>query len=136
MLCWTDWQDKVVDVGYETIILDQLGMLMMWSSYLQVSMDFESWQRVGSSLVIEEYGVQYNPTKTVCIFYSKKDTREKTRIELYGTALQWVDMVKHLGNYLDANTKEKKSDIEKERRTYTKGEQYVSVHRQEFRCCC
>ncbi len=54
----------------------------------------------------EEYGVQYNPIKTVCILYSKKDTGEKPRIELCGTALQWVDMVKHLGNYLDANMKE------------------------------
>ncbi len=54
----------------------------------------------------EEYGVQYNPTKIVCILYCKKDIGEKPRIELCGTALQWVDMVKDLGNYLDANMKE------------------------------
>ncbi len=54
----------------------------------------------------EEYSVQHNPTKTVCILYSKKDTETKSITELCGTALQWVDMVKHLGNYLDANMKE------------------------------
>ncbi len=54
----------------------------------------------------EEYGVQYNPTKIVCILFSKTDTGEKPRIELCGTALQLVDMVKHHGNYLDANMKE------------------------------
>ncbi len=31
---------------------------------------------------------------------------EKPRMELCGTALQWVNMVKHIGNYLDANMKE------------------------------
>ncbi len=41
-----------------------------------------------------------------CILYSKKDTGQTPRIELCVTALQWVDTVKHLGNYLDANMKE------------------------------
>ncbi len=40
------------------------------------------------------------------MLYSKKDTGENPRIELCGTALQWVDMVKHLGNYLDTNMKD------------------------------
>ncbi len=34
------------------------------------------------------------------------DSGEKPRIDLCGIVLQWVDMVKYLGNYLDTNMKE------------------------------
>ncbi len=50
-----------------------------------------------------EYGVQYNPTKKVCILYVRKTPKE---ISLSGTEFKLVDTVKHLGNYLDANTRE------------------------------
>ncbi len=53
-----------------------------------------------------EYGVQYNPTKTVCILYARKAPKENPKISLNGTELKLVDTVKHLGNYLDANMRD------------------------------
>ncbi len=35
-----------------------------------------------------EYGVQYNPTKTVCILYARKTPKEKPKISLNGTELK------------------------------------------------
>ncbi len=63
-----------------------------------------------------EYSMEYNPKKTVCVLFSKK--KKKTpEVRLNGVPLQWVDNVKHLGNYLDSDLKEmtevrmKRSDL-------------------------
>ncbi len=56
-----------------------------------------------------KYGVQYNPTKTVCILYARKTPKEKSKISLSGIELKWVDTVKHQGNYLDANMKKRET---------------------------
>ncbi len=48
----------------------------------------------------EEYGVQCNPTRIVYILYAKKASNDKSRVDLCGTKLQWVNDVKHLGNYV------------------------------------
>ncbi len=48
-----------------------------------------------------EYGVQYNPMKTVCVLYARKTLKEKPKMSLSGTQLKLVDTVKYLGNYLD-----------------------------------
>ncbi len=53
-----------------------------------------------------EYGVQYNPTKTVCILYSRKSLREKPKITMCDTEIKWVNKVKHIGNYLRSDMKE------------------------------
>jgi hypothetical protein len=60
-----------------------------------------------------EYGVQYNPTKTVCILYARNNITEKPTIKLCGTELKWVDTVKHLGNYLDCRLREKTEIVRK-----------------------
>ena len=61
----------------------------------------------------EEYGVQYNPTKTVCILYARKMPIEKPSIKLCNTELQWVDSVKHLGNYYESRMTEKTEVLRK-----------------------
>ena len=51
-----------------------------------------------------EFGMVYNPKKSVCILFSK--ARRKTDlpdINLYGTPLEWMTCVKHLGNHLIQN---------------------------------
>ncbi len=57
--------------------------------------------------------VQYNPTKTVCLLYARKAPKVKTRVDMCNTELQWVNTVKHLGNYLDSNLSEKSEIIKK-----------------------
>ncbi len=57
--------------------------------------------------------MQYNPTKTVCILYARKAPKVKPRVDLCGTELEWVNTVKHLGNYLDSNLSEKSEIIKK-----------------------
>jgi len=65
----------------------------------------------------EEYSVEYNPIKTVCVAFSRRKVRVKPDIYLSGQKLRWVDSVKHLGNHLGANLSEskeitmKKSDL-------------------------
>ncbi len=44
--------------------------------------------------------------KTVCILYARKTPKEKPKISLIVTELKWIDTVKHLGNYFDANMRE------------------------------
>ena len=44
----------------------------------------------------KEYGVKYNPTKTVCVRFSKKEG-SAPEIHLSGTPLKWVKSVKDLG---------------------------------------
>ncbi len=48
----------------------------------------------------EEYSVEYNPTKTVSVLFSRQKIVHKPDIQLCGSTLKWVDHVKHLGNYL------------------------------------
>ncbi len=61
----------------------------------------------------EEYGVQYNHTKTVSMLYARKASKMKPRVNLCSTELQWVNTVKHLGNNLDNNLSEKYEIIKK-----------------------
>ena len=63
-----------------------------------------------------EYDVKYNPDKTVCMLFSKKQ-HVVDNVKLNGKALMWVKNVKHLGNYLDSDMTEtteirmKRSDL-------------------------
>ncbi len=65
----------------------------------------------------EEFSFGYNPTKTVCVVFSRRKVEVKTSVQLCGATLKWVDKVKHLGNHLQYNlckAKEvtmKKSDL-------------------------
>ncbi len=61
----------------------------------------------------EEYGMQYNPTETVCILYARKAPKVKPSFNLCGTELQWVNTVKHLDSYLDSNLSETSEIIKK-----------------------
>jgi hypothetical protein len=56
----------------------------------------------------EEYSVEYNPIKTVCVAFSRRKVCVKSDIYLSGQKLRWVDSVKHLGNHLEANLSESK----------------------------
>ncbi len=49
--------------------------------------------------------------RQVCILYARKVPRVKPRVDLCGTKLQWVNTVKHLGNYLDKNVTYVKIDF-------------------------
>ena len=55
----------------------------------------------------DEYSVAYNPTKTVCVLFSKKKKKKTPDISLNGVKLKWVDSVKHLGNYIDSDLRER-----------------------------
>ena len=65
----------------------------------------------------QEYSVDYNPTKTICVLFGRRRALDKPRVELCGTPLSWVDRVKHLGIHLEYNLREtteirmKKSDM-------------------------
>ena len=65
----------------------------------------------------EEFSVDYNPTKTVCMAFSRRKVDVKPNVQLCGITLKWVDNVKHLGNHLEYNLREtkevtmKKSDL-------------------------
>ena len=52
-----------------------------------------------------EYGVKYNPTKSVCMVFSKKKY-DIQGVVLNGDVLKWVDHAKHLGNFLDCDMSE------------------------------
>ncbi len=56
----------------------------------------------------EEFSVDYNPTKTVCVVFSRRRIEVKTSVKLCGAMLKWVDKVKHLGNHLQYNLCEAK----------------------------
>lgn len=53
-----------------------------------------------------EYNVKYNPDKTVCMLFSKKDQPD-FNVALNGKRLSWVKNTKYLGNYLDSDMTEK-----------------------------
>ncbi len=65
----------------------------------------------------EEFSVDYNPTKAVCVVFSRRKVEVKTNVKLCGSMLKWVDKVKYLGNHIQYNLCEtndvsmKKSDI-------------------------
>jgi hypothetical protein len=52
-----------------------------------------------------EYGVKYNPSKSVVMFIGKQ-TCQLPDIYLAGSPLKWVTMVKHLGNYIRSDLRE------------------------------
>ena len=57
----------------------------------------------------EEYGMMYNSSKSVCMLFNKKcDPSNMSKVTLEGNALEWVTVVKHLGNYLKHNLSEDK----------------------------
>ncbi len=56
----------------------------------------------------EEFSVHYNPTKTVCVVFSRRKVEVKTSVELCRATLKWVDKVKHLSNHLQYNLCEAK----------------------------
>ncbi len=39
----------------------------------------------------EEFSVEYSPTKTVCVVFSRRKVEVKTSVELCGATLKWVD---------------------------------------------
>ena len=53
-----------------------------------------------------EHNVKYNPDKTVCMLFSKKEQNNIDRSP-DGKCLGWVNNVKYLGNYLDCDMSEK-----------------------------
>ncbi len=65
----------------------------------------------------EEYSVEYNPTKIVCVLFSRRKIVHKSDTQLCGSTLKWVDHVKHLANHMECNLSEvteirmKKSDM-------------------------
>ena len=48
-------------------------------------------------LYAQEYGVEFNPKKSMCISFGRAAT---TRVFLAGKDLKWETKVKHLGNYI------------------------------------
>ena len=64
-----------------------------------------------------DFSVVYNPTKTVCVCFSRSKNVIKPSVHLNGEELSWVSEVKHLGNYLESGLREtkeirmKKSDL-------------------------
>jgi hypothetical protein len=53
-----------------------------------------------------EYGMQYNVKKTVCTLFTRQRRIQKPQIMLSGKALQWVECVKHLGNFVSHDLSE------------------------------
>lgn len=70
-----------------------------------------------------EYSVRYNPDKTVCMLFSKKDLC-KPSVELCGIRLKWVESVKHLGTYLDSNMSES-TEINKKKHDLVQRVNYI-----------
>ena len=54
----------------------------------------------------EQYGMQFNPKKSVCIVFTKKKRVSEPQIILSGQRLKWVKEVKHLGNWLSTKLDE------------------------------
>ena len=53
----------------------------------------------------QDYGVAYNPVKSVCMLFSRK-VMNTPDIKLADRPLKWVTSTKHLGNYIDCNLSE------------------------------
>ena len=56
----------------------------------------------------DEYGTQYNPTKSVCVLFQRGDRIKPPDIHLAQRKLQWVSSVKHLGNWITSDLSEQK----------------------------
>ena len=54
----------------------------------------------------EAYGVKYNPTKSLCMLFSRQQQQSAPDISLNGRKMTWVTEIKHLGNYLSYNLNE------------------------------
>ena len=71
----------------------------------------------------KEFSVIYNPSKTVCVLFSRTKNLVKPIVHLNGKELAWVNDVKHLENYLECGLREakeirvKKSDLIKRTNT-------------------
>ena len=48
----------------------------------------------------EEFDVKYNPDKSECICFSRKNASIDYAMNLKGQKLKWVKKIKHLGNYV------------------------------------
>lgn len=63
------------------------------------------------------FSVTYNPTKTVCVQFSRSRITDRPSVYLNGSQRQWREEVNHLGNHLTYNLREhveiceKKSDL-------------------------
>ena len=59
-------------------------------------------------LFAEQFGMEYNPKKSGCVYFSKRKWSEyHFRILLNGLAVPWVKEIKHLGNILSHDLREK-----------------------------
>ena len=55
----------------------------------------------------QQYGMQYNPDKSICINFCKKTNVDlKVKLTVAGKILPWSTKVKHLGNILTSNLSE------------------------------
>ena len=71
----------------------------------------------------DEYSVKYNAEKTVCVLFSKRVVH-KPAVKLCGKELDWVQSVKHLGNYLDQNMSES-TEIRKKKHDLVQRVNYI-----------
>ena len=55
-----------------------------------------------------EYGVEYNPTKSVCVMFGRGNTMIKPQFYLCNKEIKVTEHVKHLGNHIMFNLKESK----------------------------
>ena len=53
------------------------------------------------------YGMTFNPTKTICVLFSRKP-QETVPISLGGHQLVWCKFAKHLGNYISSDLRDAK----------------------------
>ena len=60
-----------------------------------------------------EYGMSFNAKKTVCILYSRNKMLPKPTVTLCGDTLQWMNYIKHLGNYISHDLNEKTEIMKK-----------------------
>ena len=49
-----------------------------------------------------EFGIKFNPSKTVCIAFGQKTVNGLSHIKLDNKVIDWSQAVKHLGNYVTA----------------------------------
>jgi hypothetical protein len=65
----------------------------------------------------EHFQMQFNPTKSVCLVFTRKSNRTYPQLSLGGTQLEWTRQTKHLGNIVADSLSErldvdrKKSDL-------------------------
>ena len=55
-----------------------------------------------------EYSVEYNPSKSVSMIFTKQKLLIKPVVALFGKPLSWVTHVKHLGNFISGDLSESK----------------------------